>query len=308
MRRPSRVGADQRATSGRALESAGGDHLVATKLALPATRRTLVARPRLLARLDEALATPLTVVSAPAGFGPLPRVIDEGAAFVARNRRLVPRMEGIRRIDVSEYPDFSVREAIANAVAHRDWSLDGAKVRLFIFDDRLEIWSPGKLPPPITLERLGFDQFSRNKIIARVLLELGYIEEVGLGIRRMREEAARLHLPEPEFREDGFSFVVTFHSIAPREGVAPAADPFQSLLERGEINERQYRGLLFVRAHGIIARRAYVDLTGTSERTATRDLAVLVEKNLLESAGGRGSQAAYRLKDRTDTDQATIGP
>jgi len=119
---------------------------------------------------------------------------------------------------------------------------------------------------------------------------------------------ARLQLPEPEFREDGFSFVVTFRSIAPREGVAPAADPFQSLLERGEINERQYRGLLFVREHGIIARRAYVDLTGTSERTATRDLADLVEKNLLESAGGRGSQAAYSLKDRTDTDQATIGP
>lgn len=71
--------------------------------------------------------------------GPLPRVIDEGAAFVARNRRLVPRMEGVRRIDVPEYPDYSTREAIANALAHRDWSLDGAKVRLFIFDDRMEI-------------------------------------------------------------------------------------------------------------------------------------------------------------------------
>lgn len=58
----------------------------------------------------------------------------------------VPRMEGIRRVDVPEYPDDSVREAIANAVAHRDWSLEGAKVRLFMFDDRLELWSPGKLP------------------------------------------------------------------------------------------------------------------------------------------------------------------
>src|SRR5439155_26257025 len=76
--------------------------------------------------------------------GPLPRVIDDGAAFVARNRRLVPRMEGIRRVDVPEYPDYSVREALANALAHRDWSLEGAKVRLFIFDDRLEIWSPGR--------------------------------------------------------------------------------------------------------------------------------------------------------------------
>jgi len=121
--------------------------------------------------------------------GPLPRVIDDGAAFVAHNRRLVPRMEGISRVDVPEYPDFSVREAIANARAHRDCSLDGAKVRLFIFDDRPEIVSPGKLPPPIALERLGFDQFSRNKVIARVLLELGYIEDGGAAA------AARARIP-----------------------------------------------------------------------------------------------------------------
>ncbi len=227
--------------------------------------------------------------------GPLHRVIDDGAAFVVRNRRLVPRMEGIRRVDVPEYPDYSIREALANALAHRDWSLEGAKVRLFLFDDRLEIWSPGRLPPPITLERLGYDQFSRNRLIARVLVERGYIEEVGLGIRRMREEMASLGLPEPEFREEGFSFVITFRSIAPREGVVPTPDPFRALLERGEINERQYRGLLYVREHGAIRRREYVQLAGVSERTAARDLTDLVERNLLELSGGHGRSTAYRL-------------
>lgn len=98
-------------------------------------------------------------------------------------------------IDLLEYLDYSVRKALANALAHRDWSLEGAKVRLFIFDDRLEIWSPGRLPPPITLERLGYNQFSRNRLIARVLVERDYIEEGGLGIRRMREEMASLGLP-----------------------------------------------------------------------------------------------------------------
>ncbi|MBI2761113.1 MAG: putative DNA binding domain-containing protein [Chloroflexi bacterium] len=229
--------------------------------------------------------------------GPLHRMIDEGAAFVARNRRLVPRMEGIRRVDVPEYPDYSVREALANALAHRDWSLEGAKVRLFIFDDRLEIWSPGKLPPPMTLERLGYDQFSRNRLIARVLVERGYIEEVGLGIRRMREEMARLGLPEPEFREDGFSFVITFRSVAPREGARPWTNPFQALLERGELNERQYRALLHVREHGTIARREYVALTGVSERTAASDLADLVRRELLEGSGPRGWRTTYRLRE-----------
>jgi ATP-dependent DNA helicase RecG len=233
--------------------------------------------------------------------GPLHRVIDDGAAFVARNRRLVPRMAGMRRVDVPEYPDYSVREALANALAHRDWSLEGAKVRLFMFDDRMEIWSPGRLPPPVTLERLGYDQFSRNRLIARVLVERGYIEEVGLGIRRMREEMARLGLPEPEFREDGFSFVITFRSIAPREGITPIApdsgDPFRALLEGGEINERQHRALQHVRERGAIQRREYVQLTGVSERTALRDLTELVEKDLIEPSGGRGRSAAYRLRE-----------
>lgn len=228
--------------------------------------------------------------------GPLHRVIDDGAAFVARNRRLVPRMEGIRRVDVPEYPDYSVREALANALAHRDWSLEGAKVRLFIFDDRLEIWSPGRLPPPITLERLGYDQFSRNRLIARVLVERGYIEEVGLGIRRMRGEMASLGLPEPEFREDGFSFVITFRSIAPRERIVPTPDPFRALVESDEINDRQHKGLLHAREHGTIARREYVALTGVSERTAANDLADLVRKGLLEPTGGRGRRTAYRLR------------
>lgn len=225
--------------------------------------------------------------------GPLHRVIDEGAAFVARNRRLVPRMEGIRRVDVPEYPDFSVREALA----HRDWSLEGAKVRLFMFDDRMEIWRPGRLPPPITLGRLGYDQFSRNRLIARVLVERGYIEEIGLGIRRMREEMASLGLPEPEFREDGFSFVITFRSIAPRESGAPMPDPFRVLLEQGDISDRQYRGLLHAREHGTIARREYAALTEVSERTALNDLTDLVRKGLIEPTGGRGWRTAYRLRE-----------
>ena len=69
-----------------------------------------------------------------------------------------------------------------------------------MFDDRLESRSPGKLPRPITLERLGYGQLSQNNVIARVSVELGFIEEVGLGIGRMREEMASFGLPEPELR------------------------------------------------------------------------------------------------------------
>lgn len=134
-----------------------------------------------------------------------------------------------------------------------------------------------------------------------MLLDRGYIEEIGLGIRRMREEMTSLGLPEPEFREDGFSFVITFRSIAPREAAVPsgrAADPYRALLKRGEINERQYRGLLHAREHGAVARRDYVQLTGVSVRTAASDLADLVQKELLEPTSGRGWRTAYRVRGR----------
>lgn len=132
--------------------------------------------------------------------------------------------------------------------------------------------------------------------MARVLVELGYIEEVGLGIRRMREEMAALGLPEPEFREDGFSFVTTFRSIAPREEAVVAVDPLRELVDRGEISERQYGGLVYAREHGSVARRDYVRLAGISERAAANDLAELLRKGLLESVGPRGWRTAYRLR------------
>ena len=113
----------------------------------------------------------------------------------------------------------------------------------------------------------------------------------------MREVATRLDLPEPEFREDGFSFVITLRSVAPREGPVTPTDPFRALVERGAISERQARGLRHAREHGTVARREYVALTGVSERTAANAPADLVRKRLLEAAGRRGWRTAYRLSD-----------
>jgi len=87
-----------------------------------------------------------------------------------------------------------------------------------MFDGRMEISNPGKPPPPIALARLRFGLFSPDDLVARELVELGYIEEVGLGIRRMREEATRLYLPDPQFCEDGLRFVVTFRTITQAKG------------------------------------------------------------------------------------------
>ena len=79
--------------------------------------------------------------------------------------------------------------------------------------------------------------------------------------------------------------------------MAPPTDPFRALLERRDITERQYRGLLHAREHGTVARREYAALTGVSERTALNDLTDLVRKRLLEPTGGRGWRTAYRVRN-----------
>lgn len=141
--------------------------------------------------------------------GRLPQIIQAAEAFILRNTRLRTRIEAVQQEDYYEYPRPAIREAIVNAVAHRDYSLSGSQVRIFIFDDRLEIYSPGRLPNSVTLDniRTHFSR-ARNEIIARVLLNLGYVNILGSGIPRMirllRSHSGR----EPDFEVRGDLFFV----------------------------------------------------------------------------------------------------
>jgi ATP-dependent DNA helicase RecG len=121
-----------------------------------------------------------------------------------------------------EYPSFAWQEAIVNAVAHRDYRLTGIGIEVHLFDDRMEIWSPGELVEPVTLERLRNRErvhASRNPRIVRVLTEFGYMRELGEGIPRMFEVMERQGLHPPEFRMEGGRFVVTLRKhtcLSPR--------------------------------------------------------------------------------------------
>ncbi|MBK8048661.1 MAG: hypothetical protein IPK16_16980 [Anaerolineales bacterium] len=101
------------------------------------------------------------------------------------NMRRGMRIRGLAREETTEYPMPVVREAIVNAIAHRDYSIRGEGVRLLMFSDRLEVYSPGRLPGHVTLENLKDERYSRNEAIVSVLSDLGYIERLGYGIDRM---------------------------------------------------------------------------------------------------------------------------
>ena len=116
----------------------------------------------------------------------------------------------LRRENVPEYPMKALREAITNAVMHRDWFFAGANVFVEIYANRIEVISPGGLPTGLKLAELGRESIRRNPLIADLLHRIEFIEKAGTGIRRIRDEAREQGCPEPEFKIRGAFFVVVF--------------------------------------------------------------------------------------------------
>ena len=134
--------------------------------------------------------------------------IEDAMNFIERNTRVAYEIKSLHRENIPAYPVEAVREALLNAVMHRDWHLTGANVHVEILADRLEIKSPGSFPEGVTLETLGQAAVRRNPLVADLLARAGLVERAGTGIERMRVEALSRGYPEPEFKEDTFVTVV----------------------------------------------------------------------------------------------------
>ena len=156
--------------------------------------------------------------------------IENAMAFIDRNTRTKYRIEGLQRENIKEYPMKALREAVTNAVMHRDWYFTGSNVFVEVYVDRIEVISPGKLPPGVTLSNIGRTSRRRNPLIADLLHRIDFIEKAGTGIRRIREEAKEMDCPEPEFEADHF-ITITFHpnpevrTNAPTDQVTDQVDP-----------------------------------------------------------------------------------
>ena len=135
--------------------------------------------------------------------------IEDALRFIERNTRTAYRIERLKRENIPEYPMKALREAITNAVMHRDWFVEGANVFVEIYTDRIEVVSPGGLPKGMTLADLGRKSVRRNALIADLLHRIAFIEKAGTGIKRIRDEVREQGCPEPEFEANGF-FTATF--------------------------------------------------------------------------------------------------
>jgi len=211
--------------------------------------------------------------------GALARVIERAWQVVWEEMRVGAVVKGLVREERPEYPPFAVREAIVNAVCHRDYRLSGRRIEVRMFDDRLEVTSPGGLPGYITIDNIVEEHFSRNPRIVAGLFQWGYIEELGLGIDRMIEDMVTAGHPPPRFRATPYSFTVTLENVRERPEI-PAW--------MRDMNERQLRALNYIREHGRITNREYRALCpDVSAETIRLDLADLVKKGILIKVGAK---------------------
>jgi ATP-dependent DNA helicase RecG len=223
--------------------------------------------------------------------GTLPEQIRRAEAFVIGNMRRGVRLLGLERLEETEYPVDVVREAIVNAVAHRDYQIRGDEIRILLFADRIEFYSPGRLPGHVTVENLVHERFSRNETIVQVLSDMGFIERLGYGIDRMIRVMDEAGLPRPRFEETAAGFRVTLMG----HGTQLISTEFDARRWRHlGLNERQEKALAYLAEKERITNREYQELCpSVSPETIRRDLADLVDKNLLLKIGEK--RATYYI-------------
>jgi len=211
--------------------------------------------------------------------GPLARIIQRAWEVMGEEMRTGAVVTGLEREERTEYPVAAVREALVNAVAHRDYRLGGRRIEMRMFADRMEIISPGGLPGFITVDNIVEEHFSRNPRIVSSLYQWGYIEELGLGVDLMIDEMVRAGHPPPKFKDTPYSFTVTLYNIRER---APLPTWTRTM------NERQARALTYVQENGRITNREYSKLCpDVSTETLRLDLVDLVEQGILLKIGAK---------------------
>ncbi len=223
--------------------------------------------------------------------GPIPLLLDEVQRFVEGHAGGLEAVIGGRRERLPAYPASVIREAVLNALAHRDYGLAGATVDITVWDDRLEIQSPGSLPGHITLENMRAEHYSRNRRIMQVLKLLGLVEEYGEGVDRMIVEMEARLLEPPVFAPTPSSVTVTLRNRSP---ITAEEQAWLALLGRLELTAGERQALVLARREGgVTPRRLRSTMKDADVDAVTRGA---VAKGVLARVGVRGG-ARYVLSD-----------
>jgi len=201
--------------------------------------------------------------------GTLDFQIDNIQKFILRNIRKSSKIVGTKRVEKYEYPEKAIREIVANAVIHRDYEITETYTQVNLFEDRIEVFNPGCLPPGVTVENIKDAQVSRNEIIASRLKDLDYLEEYGRGIDIVFEKMKEWSLLPPIFKNTSNSFKVILIGE-----------------KLSQLNTRQLEIWLYLVENKTIKAKKCEDILPDATRvTVNRDLKKMRELNIIEKRG-----------------------
>ena len=204
------------------------------------------------------------------------KILKEAEIFFYKTTTAISEVKGFKRQTNYEYPFEAIREALVNALAHRDYTIQTASITFYIYPDRIEIKSPGRLVYPLKVSELEENKsIHRNETLSRIFSKTIYMEHVGTGIKRMKDEMKRFGLEEPEFTESGEFFKVTF-----RNNVNDILNDRQRIFLKSNIGE--------------ITTQEYMDMFEISRNTAVKDLNHLIEGKYINKMKN-GRTVFYKL-------------
>jgi ATP-dependent DNA helicase RecG len=224
--------------------------------------------------------------------GPAHRQVEAAVAEVMSELGTDLVILGTQRFELSRLPERVVREAVANAVAHRNYEIGRSTVRIELRPENVRVLSPGGLPEPVTVENIREQSAARNVHVIDTLRRFGLAEDAGRGIDVIEDTMQEQLLDRPTFEDDGSSVTVT---LPLGTTVAPEERAWVSEIERrGQIRPPD-RVLVVHAARGEVLTNQYVrDLLGVDSVDARSALQRLRDAGFLEQSGSRGG-AQYRL-------------
>jgi len=144
--------------------------------------------------------------------GRIQDIADQAMVVLKNNMKIPSVINGIKREEKSEYPVLVLREAIVNTLVHRNYSISGSKIRIFMFEDRIEFHSSGRLPNTVTIDKMKIGvSYARNPFLVKYMENLRYIDQLGRGIPMILKTMKEVGAEEPLLKESGEEFILTIY-------------------------------------------------------------------------------------------------
>lgn len=221
---------------------------------------------------------------------PLLRIVDAAREFISTQLREFTMLDvrnGKFRT-VPEYPDFAWLEGIVNAVTHREYAMSGNFIKVSMYDDRLEIESPGRLPNLVTLQNIKETRYSRNPRISRVMTEFGWVRELNEGVNRIYNDMAEFFLDAPVYSEPGESLrlVLKNNIVMRRMRQELYAVNNVGISMWKQLDDIEQAIMAYILNRGTAGRAQLAAYVGKSDNTVRTRLNALMDKNLIKANGG----------------------